>query len=592
MAARDIFISHSSGDAEIARALRAVLEAAGYSCWMAPDDIVGTDTWTEQILGAIADSKAMIVLVSAASNRSQHVSREVNLALGKERAVLPIRIENVAPGGSLEYLLSLVQRVDAFPPPIADHGDRIVRRLGTFLERPTTGVREPAGAAIGAPEAAGTVAATPAPPPTTSPPPPAAVIPPPAAVVPPPPAAAVMPPGITVTPTSVVMPGLTVARPAARSGPPMALLIGGGAVALVLAVVLGAGLLNPGSSPNPSSVVIASPTTAGTVAPTTPPATVAPTPPLLSAEEQLLQSTLPAVAAGTDACTSWPTPPGGQDVLSPSGYAASSARLTCPGPSAGGPATEFALYPTKATLDADYDAIMTSQGVAAGGACVSAIPANAPWNFPNFEVAGDLACFERDGRVQYVWTDHDLRVLGQWLAPDNATGLAFWQSWTKTLNPVEAALLADLPASVDDLGPCIRAADRYYEAALAILACPRATGQSSVFYARFPSASTFPNDPMTTLFDSILTDAGFADDTTTGCYDTEPVSGRYTWGYNVDGGVGSTEGYLGCYERTDTTPPTSQYVWTANKLAIMGLWNAPDLEAGISFFDDWIGEIR
>jgi hypothetical protein len=397
---------------------------------------------------------------------------------------------------------------------------------------------------------------------------------------------------MTVTPTSVVMPGMTVARPAPRPGPPMALLVGGGAVALVLAVVLGAGLLNPGSSPKPSSVVIASPTSAGTVAPTTPPATVTPTTPPLSASEQLLQSTLPAVAAGTAGCTSWPTPPGGEDVLSPSGYAASSARVTCPGPSAGGPATEFALYPTKATLDADYDAIMSSQGVAGGGACVSAIPANAPWNFPGFEVAGDLACFERNGRVQYVWTDHDLRVLGQWLAPDNATGLAFWQSWTKTLNPIEAALLADLPASVDDLGPCIRAADRYYEAALAILACPRATGQNSVFYARFPSASTFPDDPMTLMFDSILTQGGFADDTTTGCYDTVPAYGRYTWGYNVDGGVGDTEGYLGCYERTEASPSTAQYVWTFNRTAIMGLWNAKDLDTGISFFDDWIGEVR
>ena len=129
----DLFLSHSSGDADTARELRAELEAAGYSCWMAPDDVVGTDPWAEQILAGIEGSKAMIVLISANANRSPHVSREVNLAVGRKRAVLPVRIENVTPEASLEYLLSLMQRIDAFPPPIANHRDRILRRLAAIV---------------------------------------------------------------------------------------------------------------------------------------------------------------------------------------------------------------------------------------------------------------------------------------------------------------------------------------------------------------------------------------------------------------------------------------------------------------------------
>jgi serine/threonine-protein kinase len=138
MKARDLFISHSSADAEAARQLRRDLEDAGYTCWMAPDDVVGTETWTEQILDAIGACRAALVLVSATANQSTHVSREVNLALGRGRPVLPIRIESVAPEGSLEYLLSLVQRVDAFPPPVSDHREEILRRL--------QGIVPPAGA--------------------------------------------------------------------------------------------------------------------------------------------------------------------------------------------------------------------------------------------------------------------------------------------------------------------------------------------------------------------------------------------------------------------------------------------------------------
>lgn len=132
MAGRDIFLSHSSDDAEAARELRGILEADGYSCWMAPDDVIGTETWTEQILAAIRDCAATVVLVSHAANASVHVSREVNLALGRGKPVLPVRIEEVPPEGSLEYLLSLVQRFDAFPPPINAHRAALLRRLSTI----------------------------------------------------------------------------------------------------------------------------------------------------------------------------------------------------------------------------------------------------------------------------------------------------------------------------------------------------------------------------------------------------------------------------------------------------------------------------
>ena len=157
----DLFVSHSSGDADVARELRVELEKAGYTCWMAPDDVVGTGAWTEQILDAIESSRAMLILVSARANESAHVSREVNLAIGRNHAVLPIRIEPVNPDGSLEYLLSLVQRVDAFPPPISAHKDQILRRVAAMLKQAkaaeAAGTASPPGAApsAGSPAPAG-----------------------------------------------------------------------------------------------------------------------------------------------------------------------------------------------------------------------------------------------------------------------------------------------------------------------------------------------------------------------------------------------------------------------------------------------------
>jgi len=549
---RDVFISHSSDDADSARALRTIIEGAGYSCWMAPDDIVGTGTWTEQILGAIADSKAMIVLISTASNRSPHVSREVNLALGKGRAVLPIRIEDVPPQGSLEYLLSLVQRVDAFPPPITDHRDRVMHRLGTIVQ--------PGDAARVAPP-------------------------------PPPPPAALTRDAYVPVPTTPPRSAQTSGGFGQRS----AILVGGAIVIVVLALVASSVIFKaPSETPGPTQAAFST-SGAGATAFATPGATGSgATSGALSSDELNAQARLPVIDPGTTGCSSWIAAPGGADVLSPSGYATSLARITCSAPSAGGPPTRYAMYPTKEALDADFASIMTGQGVASGGACTSAIPANAGWNFPAFPTAGDLACYARGSGVQYVWTDHDLRILGQWLAPDNATGLAFWRQWEQARNPAEQALVAAIPTTIDGVGSgaaCVRAADDYYPTALAIVSCPRADGGNAVFYAAFTPADAFPDDPMTTLFFSIMNGGGVPADTSTGCY--ESSFGRYTWGYKqTDGTIGPKQGYLGCYQRTDTEPATAQIVWTFNRTAVMGLWNAPDVDTATKLFDSWITAVK
>jgi len=136
--ARDLFISHSSADSAVAQSLRGAFEAAGYSCWMAPDDIKGPKTWAEQILEAIEGCKVLVLVLSTVANASPHVSREVELAFAKGKPVLPVRVENVKPAGALQYLLALIQYVDAFPPPLDSHRDRVYQTLAAVLDQPAT----------------------------------------------------------------------------------------------------------------------------------------------------------------------------------------------------------------------------------------------------------------------------------------------------------------------------------------------------------------------------------------------------------------------------------------------------------------------
>ena len=134
---RDLFISYASSDLDAAHALRVALEANGYSCWMAPDDIVGSGPWAEQLAAAIAGCRAMLVLVSEASVASRHVPKEAELAFDKTKPLIPLRLDDARPTGSLEYLLSLTQWFDAFPGPLDAHIEGLLARIGRALDETT-----------------------------------------------------------------------------------------------------------------------------------------------------------------------------------------------------------------------------------------------------------------------------------------------------------------------------------------------------------------------------------------------------------------------------------------------------------------------
>ncbi len=131
---KDVFISYSSKDSDLAREIRACVEREGHSCWMAPDDIKGRKTFAEQILEAIRVSRAMIVVISSGANASDHMPREVSLASDANTPILPVRVEDVLPSGALQYLLQLRHWVDAFPGPIEDHVESLKEAIDAVLQ--------------------------------------------------------------------------------------------------------------------------------------------------------------------------------------------------------------------------------------------------------------------------------------------------------------------------------------------------------------------------------------------------------------------------------------------------------------------------
>jgi hypothetical protein len=133
--AHDVFVSHSSKDKTTADAVCAALESEGIRCWVAPRDIIPGTDWGASIIDAINGTRVMLLIFSADANVSPQIQREVERAVNKRIPIIPMRIANIKPTGTLEYFLSAPHWLDAFPPPLERHFDRLKQVVQQTITR-------------------------------------------------------------------------------------------------------------------------------------------------------------------------------------------------------------------------------------------------------------------------------------------------------------------------------------------------------------------------------------------------------------------------------------------------------------------------
>ncbi len=107
----DIFISYSRKDSERALELAERLRARGVDVWIDTSGIEAAKSWSKEIVRAIDECKAFLVLISQASQESVNVSREVGIASESKKPMLPVALEDIKLSDELRYHLSGIQRV-------------------------------------------------------------------------------------------------------------------------------------------------------------------------------------------------------------------------------------------------------------------------------------------------------------------------------------------------------------------------------------------------------------------------------------------------------------------------------------------------
>jgi len=152
-ARHDVFVSYASEDKVLADAIVSKLEVRGVRCWYAPRDIGAGQEYGTAIVDAIHQARVMVLVLSASSNRSAHVPKEVERAVDHELHLIPFRIEYIKPSANLEYFVSSRHWLDALPPPALAHVDKlveaVVKTLGVstvtedYAEAPPKGPKAP-----------------------------------------------------------------------------------------------------------------------------------------------------------------------------------------------------------------------------------------------------------------------------------------------------------------------------------------------------------------------------------------------------------------------------------------------------------------
>jgi TIR domain len=110
----DVFISFASEDFKTARTICNAIESRGFKCWIASRDIRPGENFQSAIVHAIRESKALLLVFTANSNRSDEMTKELALASQHKLMVVPLRVENVNPSDAFAYEFATRQWIDLF----------------------------------------------------------------------------------------------------------------------------------------------------------------------------------------------------------------------------------------------------------------------------------------------------------------------------------------------------------------------------------------------------------------------------------------------------------------------------------------------
>ncbi len=108
----DVFISYASQDAAVAQKACSALEVPGFRCWIAPRDVVPGTLYADGIVGAIDESRILVLILSKDAVASAHVGKELERATSKRHPIIALRLDTAPLTRAFEYFLNESQWIE------------------------------------------------------------------------------------------------------------------------------------------------------------------------------------------------------------------------------------------------------------------------------------------------------------------------------------------------------------------------------------------------------------------------------------------------------------------------------------------------
>lgn len=128
----DIFISFSSKDREIVKAIVTYLEMRSIRCFVSYRDIPAGENYGGVLAEAVESCRLLVLVFSSHANLSKEIDKELTLAAGKP--ILPFKLVDEPYVPAKRYHLVDKQWIDAFPEP-EQHFDQLFKAVTTLIEQ-------------------------------------------------------------------------------------------------------------------------------------------------------------------------------------------------------------------------------------------------------------------------------------------------------------------------------------------------------------------------------------------------------------------------------------------------------------------------